>query len=103
LADQLVQVGHACLEAGHHFDQPEVPSHLVALAVGSKAHLLDALTWLKLNDVRYCLFFEPDHDLGETAVCTEPLTSDYRKLFRSFRLWTGFAQDTARGPPPGNY
>jgi len=42
LANQIVQVGHVCVEAGNQFTQPDKPSHLVLLRVASQDRLLDA-------------------------------------------------------------
>jgi hypothetical protein len=102
VADQMVQVGHACLEAGKRFDWPDEPCHLVVLAVPSKAHLLTAVAQLQLADIRYELFFEPDDDLGVTAVCTEPITGKLRQTFRRYPLWRETSSNKSisiRGPP----
>lgn len=99
LVDQLVQSGHACLEAGNRFEQPGPPSNLVVLSVASRLHLLDQLSRIRISGIRYALFFEPDDDMGETSACTEPLTAEYRRVFRSLLLWTPPFADFARGPP----
>jgi hypothetical protein len=88
LADQSVQVAHVCLEAGNRFSQPENPSHLVLLAVSSQARLLDTASKIDLTGHPYVIFFEPDHDLGFTAICTGPLAGKLRRLFRRYPLWT---------------
>jgi hypothetical protein len=86
LADQAVQVGHACLEAGARFAQPPEACHLVLLAVSSEATLRDALAWLDIMSIRYALFFEPDDKMGFTAACTEPLVDERRRIFRRYNL-----------------
>jgi hypothetical protein len=73
IADQLVQVGHACLEAGNRFAQPEGPCHLVLFGVRSEARLLDAAVWLNAAGIKCVTFFEPDDRLGYTAISTEPV------------------------------
>ena len=87
LADQIVQVGHACLEAGFKFQRPEETIHLVVVGVESQTQLLTALEGVSLRDIRYVMFFEPDNGLGFTAACTEPLNNRYRREFRDFPLW----------------
>lgn len=87
LADQIVQVGHVCLEAGHKFDQPEKPCHLVLLAVPSEAHLCSAVAWAEAAGIRCEAFHEPDDEMGYTAACSEPLEAQCRLLFRRFPLW----------------
>ena len=80
LADQIVQVGHACLEAGHAFDQPVEPCHLVLLAVPCQPSLCSAVAWAEAAGVRCKLFFEPDDE-------TEPVEPQRRRPLRRFPLW----------------
>jgi hypothetical protein len=100
LADQVVQVGHACLEAGRRFAQPAEPCHLVVLSIPSAAHLHDAVALAELAGIRCAVFHEPDDGMGDTAACTEPIPSRQRRAFRRYPLWgTGIAGVWARGPP----
>jgi hypothetical protein len=87
LADQIVQVGHACLEAGFKFQKPDAIIHLVVVGVESQKQLLTTLEGLNLRDIRYVMFFEPDNGFGFTSACTEPLNNRYRREFRDFPLW----------------
>jgi hypothetical protein len=100
LADQIVQVGHACLEAGRRFAQPAEPCHLVLLSVQSKRQLHDAVARAELAGIRCVVFSEPDDELGDTAACTEPVLASGRRVFRRFALWRSPAGNGwARGPP----
>ncbi len=100
LADQIVQVGHACLEAGRRFAQPAEPCHLVLLSVQSVRHLHDAVARAEEAGIRCVVFSEPDDDLSDTAACTEPVLAGGRRLFRRFPLWRSPDGDArARGPP----
>ena len=85
-----MQVGHACLEAGNRFGQPEAPCHLVLFGVSSAARLLDAAAWLNAAGIRSVAFFEPDDGLGYTAICTEPVVGSTRRLLKRFSLWQQF-------------
>ena len=87
LADQIVQVAHVCLEAGHRFGWPAETLPLVLLGVPSEAHLRDAVTSLEAAGARCVTFYEPDDALGCTAACTAPLDRSYHRLFRRFPLW----------------
>jgi len=98
LADQIAQVGHACLEAGRRFEQPPTPTNLVVLAVASRSALEAALEAGRLAGVRTAAFIEPDRDLGLTAACSEPVAGQARRCFGRFALWA--APGLAR-PPPG--
>ena len=87
LADQIVQVGHACLEAGFKFRRPNEIVNLVVVGIESEIQLLATLERLGLHEIHFVLFREPDDDMGFTAACTEPLTIAYKREFRNFRLW----------------
>jgi hypothetical protein len=100
LADQMVQVGHACLEGGRRFAQPAEPCNLVLLSVPSERHLRDAVVRAELAGIRCVAFNEPDDDLGDTAACTEPVSARGRRVFRRFPLWRSPETGVyARGPP----
>ena len=87
LTDQIVQVGHACLEAGFKFRKPSEIVNLVVVGIESKIHLLTTLERMSLSGVQFVLFREPDDQMGFTAACTKPLTIAYRREFRNFPLW----------------
>jgi hypothetical protein len=100
LADQIVQVGHACLEAGRRFVWLAEPCNLVVLSVPSVAHLRDAVVRAELAGIHCAIFHEPDDEMGNTAACTEPISCDQRRMFRRYPLWGSAAANTwARGPP----
>jgi hypothetical protein len=99
LADQIVQVAHACLEAGRRF-QPEDGCHLVMLHVPDEIELRLAVQQAEASGIRCALFHEPDDNLGFTAACTEPVVASYRRFFRRYPLWTESEISIApRGPP----
>jgi hypothetical protein len=95
LADQIVQAGHACLEAGFKYDRPDRIIHLVLLQVGSERQLRERLSRLDAAGIGYVPFHEPDDGMGCTAACTEPLAGLYRRVFHGMRLWEP-AGNTAR-------
>jgi hypothetical protein len=94
LADQIVQVGHACLAGASAF--AAAPScRLVLIGVADRAALRAAVCYCEAREIRTVAFHEPDSvspgspPMGLTAVCTEPLPDDLRRRLRKFRLWTG--------------
>jgi hypothetical protein len=87
LADQIVQVGHACLEAGFKYQKPDETINLIVLCVNSENHLLASIEKLDLRGIRFVVFHEPDDQMGFTAASTEPLKSIHRREFRNFPLW----------------
>lgn len=99
-ADQIVQVGHACLAAAWQFPPPPALCHLVVLSVPSQMALLSALDRLEANGIRYTLFVEPDDAMGATAACSAPIQGQARAVLRRYSLWR--ADNNAarpRGPP----
>jgi hypothetical protein len=100
LEQQIVQVGHACLEAGRQFKWPDTSCNLIVLRVATLADLQITVEQATLEGIRTARFYEPDHDLGFTAACTEPLTDPIRRFFRRFPLWRErVIYIQARGPP----
>ena len=88
LAQQIVQAGHACLEAGFAFPRPARPTHLVVLEVADREALDAAARRLSLAGIDYQLFFEPDDALGHTALATRPLGRPAeRHRLRRYPLW----------------
>lgn len=86
LPDQLVQVGHVCLEAGAIFCPPSA-CHLVLLSLETREELLQTENLMREHKIRFQTFWEPDDDMFETAICTEPINGDLRKIFRQYKLW----------------
>jgi hypothetical protein len=88
LAAQIVQTGHACLEAGEKFSQPhDKPGFLIVLAVPSEESLIDAVEQINQRGIQTVVFFEPDNQLGYSAACTQPVTEPQRGIFRKYPLW----------------
>ncbi len=99
IADQIVQVGHACLEAGRRF-QPEEGCHLVVLSVSDEIDLQLAVRQAEAIGIRCASFCEPDDDMGFTAFCTEPVSGYGRHFFRRYNLWdSSDTHSCPRGPP----
>ena len=92
-ADQIVQVGHVCLEAGTQFPLPPA-CRLVVLALPDQQALIAAQDYCRERGIRCLTFVEPDPvDAGSsepmslTALCTEPLNALKRRHLRRFPLW----------------
>ena len=88
LGSQMAQLGHACIEAGNEFDQPEETPTIVILWVENEKELLKVSEKLTGQGVKFKLFHEPDFPQGHTALCTEPVSQDQRKYFKRYRLWS---------------
>jgi hypothetical protein len=84
-AQQIVQAAHAAHEAGERFGEH---SHLICLRSSSQAELEKQALFLERSNIQYQMFFEPDNNLGYTAICTQPLIGDQRKPLERFSLHT---------------
>lgn len=87
IADQLVQVGHACLEAGKAFNYPE-HTRMCLLEIKDEEKLLNVIERLTNKGVQLKAFWEPDDRMGWTALATEPVYGAARKVFSKYNLWT---------------
>lgn len=89
IEQQLVQSSHAAAEAGRRFYRPEHGiASLIVLAVPNREALLSAQEKVLLKGIDCDLFFEPDWEMGHSALGTRPLLDVERKLMRSWPLWT---------------
>ncbi len=85
---QIVQGCHASLEAGFSFNAPEKTAHLVMLSVSGEDELVSVKDELMDGwGVSSEIFFEPDYNLGYTALATEPIKGSKRNALRKFKLW----------------
>jgi hypothetical protein len=93
LHQQLIQASHAAFEAGLRWHSPddEVAS-LIVLGVRDKAALLRAARKLTAKGVDHHVFFEPDFDMGESALATRPLVAEARRPLAGYPLWKGGAK-----------
>lgn len=92
LADQLVQVGHACFDAGTKHGK--LGAYMVLLEVGSEFELKEYAERAKQNKIKHVMFYETDPILdddilpmGHTAFCTQPISGKKRLTFADCVLW----------------
>lgn len=83
---QIVQIGHACYEAGKRFKDDLGISSLVLLSVTGKDELADVSYRLDLSSIDHYMFFEPDNGMGYSAICTRPITDKKERSF--FSKWS---------------
>ena len=75
MEQQVVQVAHATLECGFKFNRPDKVCHIVVLEVANSDELMKASEQLLFKDINYTMFYEPDYDIGYSALATEPSTT----------------------------
>ena len=86
---QIVQANHACFEMGLQLadeKKPKQVSHMVLCAIAGEEELEKVSLYLRKNSIEHHLFFEPDYNTGNTAICCEPVYGEQRKLFKKFKL-----------------
>ena len=89
LANQMVQVGHACFEHGCDVaTATSNPSSMVLFEVETEQQLVEIANWLdkKIPGQSYVMY-EPDYDIGYTAICTSPFSGEDRDIFSKFDLY----------------
>jgi hypothetical protein len=89
LAQQIVQSNHATFEmASRLSERTETPS-VVLIGVPDKSELEAVIERLQRYGIDYEAFYEPDNDLGLTAVSTYPIQNKkQRKAMGTYRLWS---------------
>lgn len=90
LAQQVVQSNHATFEAARRLPQPqnldETPSCIV-IGVPDKSALFRVVEKLRRHDIGHQVFYEPDFNMGLSAIATVPLEQGQRRCLSNYRLW----------------
>jgi hypothetical protein len=90
LPQQTVQACHAAISAAElYLGRPT--DNLVVCGVKSEEALHKARDHLEAHGIRLVTFCEPDIGDQLTALATEPIFDDLRKVFRKFQLIRGRA------------
>ena len=84
---QLIQASHATHESGIKFGKIEDKiSHFCVFGVPDEKSIKNIKVGLDGLDVRSYEFFEPDFNIGISALATEPIIGKKRELFSDFKL-----------------
>lgn len=90
LAQQLVQSNHATFEVARRLQLPqnldETPSCIV-IGVPDKTALFRVIEKLRAHEIGHEVFYEPDFNMGLSAVATVPLGQEQRRALSNYRLW----------------
>lgn len=89
---KIVQLGHACHEAGKllNADEHKEPSSLVLLSARDEDDLLEIADKIYRTGITFSMFFEPDNNMGYSAICTRPVSSARERAF--FQEWKLYRQ-----------
>jgi hypothetical protein len=83
---QLVQSVHAAIQAATLF--PSQDPWLVVCQVPDAVELGRAKAHLETSSIDAAMFYEPDDDLGFTAIATGPIGREQRRALRRYQLWS---------------
>jgi hypothetical protein len=82
-----VQASHACFEMSREFKpDPQAISHIILLSIKDEEHLIKTKQYLDMHNIKSTIFYEPDDNMGYTAIATEPLFNS-KNLFKKYNLW----------------
>jgi hypothetical protein len=82
---KIVQIGHACYEAGKIFQDNCGISNLILLSVQDESELKNVARNLDRRGIEFHAFYEPDNQMGYSAICTQPILDERERSF--FRKW----------------
>ena len=90
---KIVQLGHACHEAGKLLspDEFKEPSTMILLSAKNESDLKSISRKLDVAGIEHSMFWEPDampngRRMGYSAICTRPVVNPAEREF--FRKWT---------------
>ena len=89
IAQVAVQSVHAAIEATKAFKQPQRHPSVIICSVEDERALQKAICKIEQSGIKYKEFLEPDIGNQLTAVATEPVCGDQRKVFKKFKLMGG--------------
>ena len=89
VAQQIIQTNHSTHDMAFTLPQsadPVTPS-IVLIGVPNQKSLLRVIEKLRLNQIEFSAFDEPDHDLGISSVATVPLDAEQRAILKNYKPW----------------
>ncbi len=84
---QIIQAGHALFE--HALTLTEKPTDISSfclLEAKNEDALLKIEDRLRMGDINFTIFNEPDHNTGYTAIAAGPIYGEQRKLFKKYKM-----------------
>ena len=85
-AQKIVQIGHACYEAGKLFQDKEGISSLILLYAKDEEDLMFIAERLEMKGIDFYMFYEPDLN-SHTSICTRPVSQKERPFFKRWDLY----------------
>src|SRR4051812_46470379 len=85
-SQQTIQAIHAGIDGGKQFKPPN-GHYLVVCTTENKQELHKAMTPLDISNIKYIEFIEPDINNEITAICSDIVYGDQRKVFKRLKLF----------------
>lgn len=85
VAQQIIQTAHAVDDLYKTIQPGDRTNHMVLFAIRNERDLELTSKYLTENEIHHTMFYEPDV-FAHTAIATEPIKGEQRKLFRRFKL-----------------
>jgi hypothetical protein len=70
-----------------HPQNLDITPSCITIGVPDKLALFRVIEKLRSKDIPHEVFFEPDFDMGLSAVATIPLGQEQRRALSNYRLW----------------
>lgn len=86
LKNIIVQTAHASYESAKEFKNNADRTTIIVLEVKDSIKLNDAKIYLNSNGIDWTVYTEKSLGFGETAISTEALNEEQRKIMRKFQL-----------------
>src|SRR5271168_3802485 len=86
----MVQSNHATFELARRLPRDQdldVTPSCITIGVPDKTALFRVIEKLRANGIVHHVFYEPDFDMGLSAVATAPLEQSQRRVLSNYRLW----------------
>lgn len=84
---QVVQSCHASIEAALHLIPPNIEHpHVIVCGIDNEEKLNKVVNKLNNNGIKFRPFREADMEDQLTALATEPIFGERRKLFKNYQL-----------------
>jgi hypothetical protein len=82
-----VQAIHAAIEGTSLFGKPEPHPNLILCGIKDEVSLKNQIKIIESCGIRCASFYEPDLGNQLTAIASEPIYGDQRKVFRKLQLF----------------
>lgn len=82
---KLIQAAHATYKAGLRFKEERVV-HFCVFGLKNETKLKSVAWDLNETGFDFEMFYEPDFDIGHTAIAVMPIVGEKREWFKKFKL-----------------